>query len=167
MIDVVHGDITDQDDVDVIVNAANAELKPGGGVAGAIHDKAGFSLWEECKSLAPITVGQAVMTDAYGLLNEKVIHVLGPRYGQDRPEDDLLSDAYRNALMIADEHKYRSIAFPAISTGSFGFPFDKAVKIALETVEETMKIVDFVQTVRFVLYTEDDYNRFKHIEESM
>lgn len=167
MIDVVNGDITHQDDVAVIVNAANAELKPGGGVAGAIHDKAGPSLWEECKPLAPIIVGQAVVTDAYDLPNEKVIHVLGPRYGQDRPEDDLLSDAYRNVLMIADEHKYKSIAFPAISTGAFGFPFDKAVKIALETVEETMKIVDFVKTIRFVLYTEDDYNRFKHIKESM
>ena len=109
------GDITAQPDIDIIVNAANAELRPGGGVAGAIHRAAGPGLDEECRPLAPIQPGQAVITSAHNLPNQWVVHCLGPVFGRDEPADELLSSCYRNALLLADEKASLSIAFPAIT----------------------------------------------------
>lgn len=122
------GDITAQPDIDVIVNAANAELRPGGGVAGAIHRAAGPGLYEECRPLAPIRPGEAVITGAHELPNQYVIHCLGPVHGRDEPADRLLSSCYRNALLLAEEKGSGSIAFPAISTGMFGYPVEAAAR---------------------------------------
>jgi len=131
---VVEGDIARQPDLDAVVNAANAQLMPGGGVAGALHRAAGPKLAEACRPLAPIKPGEAVITEAFDLPNRRVIHVLGPRYGLDEPADRLLADGYRNALRLAEENDIESIGFPALSAGAFGYPLEEAARIALETV---------------------------------
>lgn len=148
---LVTGDIVDQPGVDAIVNAANAALMPGGGVAGAIHRAAGPGLAEECRPLAPIAPGQAVVTSGHELPNPYVIHCLGPVYGVDRPEDELLAACYRNALQLADRHGMASVAFPAISTGAFGYPMEPAAEVALGTVLATAGRLRSVRTVVFVL----------------
>jgi O-acetyl-ADP-ribose deacetylase (regulator of RNase III) len=150
------GDITSQDDVDVVVNAANARLEPGGGVAGAIHRAAGQGLAEEAMPLGPIEPGEAVITRAYGLPNRYVIHTLGPVYGQDRPEAELLADCYRDSLALAEQNGAESIAFPAISTGIFGYPIEEATGVALETVVEESGSLQHVRLIRFVLFGEKD-----------
>lgn len=152
----VRGDIANQPDVDAVVNAANAELKIGGGVAGAIHKAAGPELYEECKPLAPIRPGEAVITGAYGLPNDHVIHCLGPVYGKDQPEDVLLANCYKNALKLAEDNKIDSIAFPSISTGAFGFPFDQATKIAFDTILKKVEELKHLQKIKFVLHSEQD-----------
>jgi O-acetyl-ADP-ribose deacetylase len=121
-LECVQGDIARQPDMETVVNAANAELRIGGGVAGAIHRAAGPELEKECRPLAPIRPGQAVITGAHNLPNRYVIHCLGPIYGIDEPADELLAACYRNALQLAEQNKIASIAFPAISTGVFGYP---------------------------------------------
>ncbi|CAM3232353.1 O-acetyl-ADP-ribose deacetylase [Rhodothermus bifroesti] len=151
-LELVQGDITAQADVDAIVNAANAQLMPGGGVAGAIHRAAGPELAEACRPLAPIHPGQAVITPAFRLPNRYVIHALGPVYGRDEPSDALLAAAYRNALHLADAHGLHSVAFPAISTGAFGFPLEAAARIALKTVLEEGPKLQHLRLVRFVLF---------------
>jgi len=148
------GDIVAQPDVDAVVNAANAQLQIGGGVAGAIHRAAGPGLAEECRPLAPIAPGQAVITTGHGLPNRHVVHVLGPVYGHDEPSDELLADGYRNALLVAEREGLASIAFPAISTGAFGFPMDAAAGIAMRTVTDVAPKLDHVRLVRFV-FTDD------------
>jgi len=153
----VRGDISNQPDVDAVVNAANAELKIGGGVAGAIHRIAGPELYEECKPLAPIHPGEAVITGAYNLPNDYVIHCLGPVYGRDQPEDRLLADCYLNALRLAEENKISSIAFPSISTGAFGYPFKKATKIAFDTILKETDGLKHLQKIKFVLHGEQDF----------
>jgi O-acetyl-ADP-ribose deacetylase len=155
-VECVRGDITAQEDVSAVVNAANAELRTGGGVAGAIHRAAGPELYEECRPLAPIRPGEAVVTGAHDLPNERVVHVLGPVYGRDRPEEELLSSCYRNALRLADEEGLESIAFPAVSTGVFGYPLREAARVALRTVIEEAKNLRSVRLVRFVLFGEED-----------
>lgn len=155
-IECVKGDIAKQPDITAVVNAANAWLKPGGGVAGAIHRAAGPGLEEECRPLAPIKPGQAVITGGHNLPNRYVIHCLGPRWGIDKPEDKLLADCYRNALKLADEHKIDSIAFPAISTGIFGYPVEEAAKVALKTIKEVIPTLKHVKKIRFVLHSDRD-----------
>lgn len=135
-IEIVEGDIADQPDLDAVVNAANAQLMPGGGVAGAIHRAAGPKLAEACRPLAPIEPGQAVVTEAFELPNRHVIHALGPRYGIDQPSDELLAQAYRNVLKVAAERDIRSVGCPALSAGAFGYPLEEAARIAVETVKE-------------------------------
>ena len=155
-VECVRGDITAQDDVDVVVNAANARLGPGGGVAGAIHRAGGPGLAEEAMPLGPISPGEAVITGAHALPNRFVIHTLGPVYGQDRPEAELLARCYRNALALAEENGASSIAFPAISTGIFGYPVEEAADVALRTVREAAGGLRAVRLVRFVLFGEGD-----------
>jgi O-acetyl-ADP-ribose deacetylase (regulator of RNase III) len=150
-IECVLGDITDQAGFDAVVNAANARLEPGGGVAGAIHRAAGPGLVAECRPLAPISPGQAVITGGYNLPNPYVIHCLGPVYGVDVPSDRLLADCYRNALALAEEHELASVAFPALSTGVFGYPLAEAADVALTAVVESTLSLDSVEVVRFVL----------------
>jgi O-acetyl-ADP-ribose deacetylase (regulator of RNase III) len=150
-IELVEGDITDQRGCDAVVNAANAQLLPGGGVAGAIHRAAGPSLAEECRPLAPIRPGECVITGGHRLPNAWVIHCLGPVYGVDEPADTLLAACYRHALEQAEERSLRSIAFPAISTGAFGYPVSAAAEVALRTVAETAPRLRHVKAVRFVL----------------
>jgi len=152
IVECVQGDITDQPDIEAVVNAANAELRPGGGVAGAIHRAAGPGLYEECRPLAPIRPGEAVVTGGHGLPNRFVIHCLGPVYGADVPSDLLLAHCYRNALRLAAERAIRSVAFPAISTGAFGYPMEAAARVAVRTVIAELNDPSSVGLVRFVLF---------------
>ena len=156
MVECIRGDITSQQDVDAVVNAANARLAPGGGVAGAIHRAAGPGLAEEAVPLGPIEPGEAVITGAHGLPNRYVIHTLGPVYGQDRPEAELLARCYRNSLALAEDNSAESIAFPAISTGIFGYPAQEAAEVALQSVREEAEGLERVRLVRFVLFGEKD-----------
>lgn len=161
-VECVRGDITAQDDVDAVVNAANARLGPGGGVAGAIHRAAGPGLAEEALPLGPIRPGEAVITGGHGLPNRFVIHALGPVYGQDRPEAEVLSRCYRNALALAEENGAGSVAFPAISTGVFGYPVEEAAEVALRTVQEEAEGLREVRLIRFVLFGRDDLETHEH-----
>lgn len=151
-IEIVTGDIAAQKDMLAVVNAANAQLRIGGGVAGALHRAAGPGLEEECRPLAPIKPGEAVITGGHNLPNRYVIHCLGPVFGVDRPEEKFLADCYRNALYLAEERKIRSIAFPSISTGAFGYPMRAAAEIAFRTVKEMLKVFREVKVIRFVLH---------------
>jgi O-acetyl-ADP-ribose deacetylase (regulator of RNase III) len=154
-IELVQDNIVEQDDLDAVVNAANAQLQMGGGVAGAIHRAAGPGLADETRPLAPIQPGEAVTTGGHELPNDHVIHVLGPVYGRDEPSDELLRAGYENALREAEEHGIASVGFPAISTGAFGFPLEAAARIALKTVLDAAPHLDAVTHVRFVLFDED------------
>lgn len=160
-IEAIRGDIANQPDMMAIVNAANAQLLIGGGVAGAIHRAAGPGLEEECRPMAPIQPGEAVISGGHNLPNKYVIHCLGPVYGADKPEDKLLANCYRNALKIADEHQIDSIAFPAISTGAFSYPFNQAAGIALKTIRDTLPELRHIQKVRIVLFSEEDRKVFE------
>lgn len=151
-IECIQGDIAAQPDMAAVVNAANAQLMPGGGVAGAIHRAAGPGLAAECRPLAPIRPGQAVITAGHGLPNRWVIHCLGPVYGRDEPAAELLASCYRNALELADKHEIDSIAFPAISTGVFGYPPAEAAAVALRTVLDCAPRMKSVGHIRFVLF---------------
>jgi O-acetyl-ADP-ribose deacetylase len=155
-IECVQGNIADQPDMEAVVNAANAELRIGGGVAGAIHRAAGPGLAEECRPLAPIRPGQAVITGAHNLPNRYVIHCLGPVYGRDEPSDDLLASCYRSTLQLAGKNNIHSIAFPSISTGAFGFPMEPAARIAFKTVLSELPRNSSVKHIRFVLFSDDD-----------
>lgn len=159
-VECVQGDIAAQSDMDAIVNAANSELRPGSGVAGAIHGAAGPELAEACRALAPIRPGQAVITAAHKLPNRHVIHCLGPVYGVDEPSDRLLADCIRNALQLADHHGLASIAFPAISTGVFGYPLDQAAEVVMEAVADTLNELRTVRYIRFVLFSDEDLSVF-------
>ncbi len=156
IIECVQGNIAAQPEFIAIVNAGNAQLLSGGGVAGAIHKAAGPGLQQECQPLAPIRPGQAVITGGHKLPNKYVIHCLGPVYGVDKPEDKLLADCYRNALLRAEDRGIESIAFPAISTGIFGYPVKEAALVSLRTVADMAPYLKAVKRVRFVLYTDRD-----------
>lgn len=155
-IELVKGNIVEQDDVDAVVNAANAQLQMGGGVAGAIHRGAGPELAEATRPLAPIQPGEAVTTEGYELPNEHIIHVLGPVYGRDEPSDELLRTGYENALQRAEENDVTSVAFPALSTGAFGYPMDEAAHIALNTMLDWAPRLKSVELIRFVLFDQSD-----------
>lgn len=153
-IECVTGDIANQTDADAIVNAANAQLRTGGGVAGAIHSAAGPDLAEECQPMAPIKPGEAVISSGHNLPNSWVIHCLGPVYGTDYPADELLAACYRNALHLADEKSIGRVAFPAISTGAFGYPPDAAAQVCAQAVSEVLPDLQHVELIRFVLFDE-------------
>ncbi|MDR9424800.1 MAG: macro domain-containing protein [Marinobacter sp.] len=160
-IECVQGDITHQPDIDAIVNAANARLMPGSGVAGAIHSAAGPGLAQECRELAPIAPGQAVISGGHDLPNRYVIHCLGPVYGVDQPSDRLLADCYRNALLLADAGGLASVAFPAISTGAFGYPVEDAARVAVAAVREVVPEMSHMRLIRFVLFSDQDLAVFR------
>lgn len=158
-IQVVRGDITAQD-TEAVVNAANRQLAPGGGVAGAIHRKAGPALWEECRKLGGCATGEAKITRGYNLPNPYVIHTVGPVYSGSKDDPLLLKSCYVNSLKLAETHGITSISFPAISTGIFGYPLDEAATIAVETIAEyltAMESTTGLKTVRMVLYDEEAY----------
>ena len=164
---IVRGDITKQSDVDAVINAANAQLAPGGCVAGAIHRAAGPELARACRPLAPIAPGEAVITPAFRLPNRYVIHCLGPVYGVDHPESELLASCYRNALRLAEVHGLGSIACVAISTGIFGYPMAEAAKVALGTVLEEAPRLHTVRLVRFCLADEKAQALFEQTASSL
>ncbi len=166
-LELKQGNIVDQPDCDAIVNAANAQLQIGGGVAGAIHRIGDPELTRETRSMAPISPGEAVISSAPNFPNKYIIHCLGPVYGRDKPEGDLLRNCYRNALKIADENNVTSIAFPAISTGAFGYPKRAATEIALKTVKDQSEDLNTVSLIRFVLFSEEDYEIHKKVLESL
>lgn len=151
VIELAEGDITEQAGLAAVVNAANAELLPGGGVAGAIHRAAGPGLAEECRPLAPIRPGDCVITGGHRLPNAWVIHCLGPVFGADEPAEELLASCYRRALELAEARGLDSVAFPAISTGAFGYPMEQAAEVALRAVVESAPHLHQVRRVRFVL----------------
>ncbi len=158
---LLQGDITRQK-VDAIVNAANSSLLGGGGVDGAIHRAAGPQLLEECQAVRDrqrgCPTGQAVITMAGKLQSRYVIHTVGPIWsGGSRDEDALLASCYQNSLALAGSHDCRSVAFPSISTGAYGFPVVRAAEIALRTVVEAMPDVE-IQEIRFILFSESDLN---------
>jgi O-acetyl-ADP-ribose deacetylase (regulator of RNase III) len=153
-IEVFAGDITGLE-VDAIVNAANAQLAPGGGVCGAIHRAAGPELAEECARMGGCPTGEARITDGYRLPAKHVIHTVGPVWhGGEKGEDALLAACYRNSLDLARNHGLASIAFPAISTGIFGYPLDRATGIAVETVSGWLANTGDFERVVFAVFGE-------------
>lgn len=161
-LEVVKGDIVQQPDMDAIANAANAFLRIGGGVAGAIHKAAGAELEKEAMKQGPIKPGEAVITKAYNLPNKYVVHVLGPVYDRDIPHDKLLANCYINALKLCEEYKLESIAFPAVSTGVFGYPVEEAAPVSLQAIYNQMSDLKSVKTIRMVIWTDRDYK--EHIK---
>lgn len=153
------GDITEMN-TDAIVNAANKYLKHGGGVAGAIVRKGGYIIQEESNKIAPIEVGEAAITTAGKLKAKHVIHAVGPRMGEG-DEDNKLRNATLNSLKLADKYNLKSIAFPAISTGIFGYPKERCAKIMLETVIGYAKGKTGLETIIFVLFDDLTYNIFE------
>lgn len=157
-IECVRGDITAQPDVDAVVNAANAQLAPGGGVAGAIHRVAGPGLFEECRPLAPIATGQAVITSGHGLPNAWCIHTLGPVYAASTDPAGELASCYREVIARAESNELGSIATPAISTGIFGYPVEEAAEVAVHAIIKELPHVRSLMLVRFVLWNQHDHD---------
>jgi len=148
--------------VDAIVNAANSSLLGGGGVDGAIHRAAGPELVAECRLLHGCDTGEAKITKGYRLPAKFVIHTVGPVWQGGRAgEAELLADCYRNSLALAEKHGVRSIAFPAISTGVYGYPKDEAARIAVETVRAFA--ADSIEEVVFCCFSEDDRERYARL----
>jgi O-acetyl-ADP-ribose deacetylase (regulator of RNase III) len=160
---ILKGDITKLD-TDAIVNAANSSLLGGGGVDGAIHRAAGPELLDACRRIGGCPTGQARITKGYRLPAKYVIHTVGPVWhGGGKGEAQLLADCYRNSLLLATESGLRSIAFPAISTGVYGYPFEAASRIAIRTVDDFLKSPATIEEVVFILYGNRDYEGFRQI----
>lgn len=152
---VVQGDITKQK-VDAIVNAANQQLIRGGGVDGAIHRAAGPKLQEECHQIGGCPTGEARITKGYNLPAKHVIHAVGPRWhGGGKGEAELLASCYRNALNLAVANKAKTVAFPGISTGIYGYPLEDATKIAITTVAKVLEREPSIEQVRFVTFGDE------------
>ncbi|RKD30606.1 O-acetyl-ADP-ribose deacetylase [Thermohalobacter berrensis] len=163
-ITLLKGDITKQD-TEVIVNAANSSLMGGGGVDGAIHRAGGPEILKECKEIrknqGKCPTGEAVITSGGNLKAKYVIHTVGPIWrGGNNKEPQLLSNAYKNSLKLAHENNIKTIAFPSISTGAYGYPIEKASIVALNAVKEVLNKITF-EEVRFILYSGEDFEVYK------
>jgi O-acetyl-ADP-ribose deacetylase len=162
-IEIVRGDITKLE-MDGIVNAANATLLGGGGVDGAIHRTAGPDLLAECRRLGGCQPGEAKLTRGYRLPARFVIHTVGPVWrGGKRGEADTLANCYRNSLKLAVENGIRTVAFPAISCGAYGYPIKEAAHIAVKTTSEFLATTDVIEKVIFVLWSEDVYEAYHRL----
>ena len=162
-IDIVRGDITKLD-VDAIVNAANTTLLGGGGVDGAIHRAAGPELLAECRSLGGCKPGEAKLTRGYRLPARFVIHTVGPVWrGGKGDEPEALENCYRNSLQLAVENEIKTIAFPAISCGAYGYPIPDAAQVALKTGRDFLATDDRIDKVTFVLWGEDIYDVYRQL----
>jgi O-acetyl-ADP-ribose deacetylase len=160
-IEIVKGDITKLK-VDAIVNAANTSLLGGGGVDGAIHRAAGHELLNECRSLNGCRTGEAKLTKGYKLPSKYVIHTAGPVWrGGNNHEPALLENCYRNSMILASQHGIKSIAFPSISTGIYGYPIELASEIALKTVIDLLQNHPVIEEVIFVCFSESDFLTYK------
>ena len=164
LLTLLRGDITEQD-TEAIVNAANSGLLGGGGVDGAIHRAGGPRILQECRKIreskGECPTGEAVITGGGNLKARYVIHTVGPVWhGGGGGEEGLLASAYRNSLLLAASHRIRTIAFPSLSTGAYGFPVDRASKIAFETVAAFLKNDSPIEEVRFVVYSQEDYEQY-------
>ncbi|MDI6785508.1 MAG: O-acetyl-ADP-ribose deacetylase [bacterium] len=165
IIKLIQGNIT-KEEVDAIVNAANSSLMGGGGVDGAIHRAGGPAILAECKEIrnsqGKLSTGQAVATTAGNLKAKYVIHTVGPVYkGGHKREPELLASCYQKSLMIAKEKGCKNIAFPSISTGVYGYPMDKAAKIALSTIAKFLEENSSIFEIRMVLFGEEAFNVFQ------
>ena len=162
MITLHRGDITTDAEADAIVNAANSSLLGGGGVDGAIHRAAGPELVEECRPLGGCETGDAKITGAGRLPVRHVIHAVGPVWhGGGDGEDDLLASAYRRSIELAAEHGDKRVALPAISTGVYRFPLDRAAQISIEAVQQAMAEHPEVEEARFWLFGDDAHRAFE------
>jgi len=160
-IEVVQGDITRQE-VDAIVNAANPTLLGGGGVDGAIHRAAGAELLEECRTLGGCETGQCKATRGYRLPAKWILHAVGPVWrGGGRGEDELLSDCYRNCLQTAARLGAKSLAFPSISTGAYGFPVERAASIAARQINLFLPENDSIEIVRMVCFDPRTFQAYR------
>lgn len=160
-IEIIQGDITKLA-VDAIVNAANSTLLGGGGVDGAIHRAAGKELLEACRRLNGCKTGESKITQGYKLPAKFVIHTVGPVWrGGHAREDELLASCYRTALKLAVDHNVRSIAFPCISTGAYGFPFDKAAQIAYKTIREFLSADPVIAKVYLACFSDKDRQAYE------
>jgi len=160
VLELTEGDITEME-TDAIVNAANAQLVLGGGVAGAIRKKGGPEIQKECNKIGGTFVGGAVITTGGNLKAKYVIHAVGPRMGEGN-EDEKLKNATLNSLKVADENNLKSIAFPAISTGIFGFPIQRCAEIMLKTAINYLKGQTDLQKVVFCLFGQESYQVFEN-----
>jgi len=165
LLELTQGDITDQT-TDAIVNAANAALQLGGGVAGAIRRKGGPKIQEECNRIGGTHVGGAVITTGGNLAAKYVIHAVGPRHGEEH-EDAKLKDATLNSLILADQNHLKNIAFPAISTGIFGFPKDRCATIMLSTTIAYLEGPTKLEKVVYCLYDQKTFEIFKRTLKSL
>jgi O-acetyl-ADP-ribose deacetylase len=164
---IIKGDIT-QLDVEAIVNAANNSLMGGGGVDGAIHRAAGKKLLEECRALKGCATGQSKITKGYNLPAKFIIHTVGPVWNNGTEnEEQLLASCYETALQLASDHNLKTIAFPSISTGAYRFPFDKAGKIAYQTVTDFLLKNNTLQKVYLVFFSDKDVEQFKRVLEKI
>lgn len=162
-IDIVRGDITKLD-VDAIVNAANTTLLGGGGVDGAIHRAAGAELLAECRTLGGCRPGEAKITRGYHLPTRFVIHTVGPVWrGGKHHESEILANCYRNSLQLAVENDIKTIAFPAISCGAFGYPIPEAAQVAFKTARDFLATDEGIDKVIFVLSGEDIYEAYRQL----
>ena len=160
VLELFDGDITEMD-TDAIVNAANAQLVLGGGVAGAIRRRGGPTIQQECSKIGGTFVGGAVITTGGKLKAKFVIHAVGPRMGEGE-EDEKLKNATLNSLKLADKHNLESIAFSAISAGIFGFPIDRCAEIMLRTTIDYLKAKTGLKKVVFCLFGNDSYTVFEN-----
>jgi O-acetyl-ADP-ribose deacetylase (regulator of RNase III) len=167
ILSLVKGDITIEQ-TDAIVNAANSRLAGGGGVDGAIHRAGGPKITEECRKIGGCLTGSAVITTGGNLKARYVIHAVGPVYNDGKHgEDRLLSGAYKTSLELAVKHNLKSIAFPAISTGVYGYPIDKAAEVAVKTVADFVKTNKGLSLVRFVLFSDNDLKVYEQTLERL